>query len=90
MNANIGERHLSLVNRAEALVPVEIGEPSLRFTQDIEESNSESISIRLNLLQEWRDNALIRTMEHKQRVERYFNRKVNLRTSKLGIMSYEK
>ncbi|XP_070007801.1 uncharacterized protein [Nicotiana sylvestris] len=36
-----GETPFSLVYGAEALIPVEIGEPSTRFTQATEESNDE-------------------------------------------------
>ncbi|XP_070029392.1 uncharacterized protein [Nicotiana sylvestris] len=55
-----GETPFSLVYRTEALIPVEIGEPSTRFTQATQESNDEEMRVNLDLLETRREAALIR------------------------------
>ncbi|XP_070005052.1 uncharacterized protein [Nicotiana sylvestris] len=78
------ETPFSLVYGAEALIPVEIGEPSTRYTQVAEESNEEEMRIILDLLEERRKIALIRMAAQKQIIERYYNRKAHLRYFKIG------
>ncbi|XP_075074538.1 uncharacterized protein LOC142162128 [Nicotiana tabacum] len=78
------ETPFSLVYDAEALIPVEIGEPSTRYTQVAEESNEEEMRIILDLLEERRKIALIRMAARKQIIERYYNRKAHLRYFKIG------
>lgn len=55
-----GETPFSLVYGAEALILVEIGEPSTRYTQASEESNEDEMRINLDLLEGKREDALIR------------------------------
>ncbi|XP_075088250.1 uncharacterized protein LOC142170275 [Nicotiana tabacum] len=55
-----GETPFSLVYGTEALIPVEIGEPSTRFTQATQESNDEEMRVNLDLLETRREAALIR------------------------------
>ncbi|XP_070025915.1 uncharacterized protein [Nicotiana sylvestris] len=66
-----GETPFSLVYGAEALIPVEIGEPSTGFTQASEESNDEEMRINLDLLKRKREAALIRMATQKHVMERY-------------------
>ncbi|XP_070018122.1 uncharacterized protein [Nicotiana sylvestris] len=73
-----GETPFSLVYGAEALIPVEIGEPSTRYTQATEESNEEEMRVNIDLLEERREAALIRMATQKQVIERYYNRKARL------------
>ncbi|XP_070019374.1 uncharacterized protein [Nicotiana sylvestris] len=61
-----GETPFSLVYGAEALIPVEIGEPSTRFTPASEESNGEEMRINLDLLEGKREAALIRMAAKKR------------------------
>ncbi|XP_070021775.1 uncharacterized protein [Nicotiana sylvestris] len=61
-----GETPFSLVYGAEALIPVDIGETSTRFTQASEESNGEEMRINLDLLEGKREAALIRMAAQKQ------------------------
>ncbi|XP_070005391.1 uncharacterized protein [Nicotiana sylvestris] len=74
-----GETPFSLVYGVEALIPVEIGEPSTRFTQATEESNDKEMHLNLDLLEGRREAALIRMAAQKQVIERYYNRKARLR-----------
>ncbi|XP_075099125.1 uncharacterized protein LOC142176000 [Nicotiana tabacum] len=78
------ETPFSLVYGVEALIPVEIGEPSTRYTQATEESNEEEMRVNLDLLEERRETALIRLVVQKQVIERYYNRKARLKYFKIG------
>ncbi|XP_070015960.1 uncharacterized protein [Nicotiana sylvestris] len=73
-----------MVYGAEALIPVEIGEPSTRYVQATEESNDEEMRVNLDLLEERKEAALIRMVAQKQVIERYYNRKARLRFFKIG------
>ncbi|XP_019240976.1 PREDICTED: uncharacterized protein LOC109220962 [Nicotiana attenuata] len=78
-----GETPFSLVYGTEALISVEIGEPSTRYTHVIEESNKEKMRMNLDLLEERREAALIRMATQKQIIERYYKRKANPRYFKI-------
>ncbi|XP_070017966.1 uncharacterized protein [Nicotiana sylvestris] len=80
----MGETPFSLVYGVEALIPVEIGEPSMRYTQVTEESNEEEMRVNLDFLEERREIALIRMAAQKQVIEPYYNRKAHLRYFKIG------
>ncbi|XP_070017159.1 uncharacterized protein [Nicotiana sylvestris] len=80
---SMGETLFSLVYGAEALIPVEIGEPSTRYMQAPEESNEEKMHINLDLLEGKREDALIRMAAQKQVMERYYNQKARLRYFKI-------
>ncbi|XP_019234034.1 PREDICTED: uncharacterized protein LOC109214553 [Nicotiana attenuata] len=55
-----GETPFSLVYGAEALIPVEVEEPTLRFSRTNEEASNEALLVRLDLLDEHRDLAYVR------------------------------
>lgn len=62
---------------SKALIPMEIGERSLIYKHVSEQSNDEALHIDLDFMEERRELALIRMVAHKQRIERYYNRKNN-------------
>ncbi|XP_070015868.1 uncharacterized protein [Nicotiana sylvestris] len=62
-----GETPFLLVYGTEALIPVEIGEPSTRFTQATQESNDEEMRVNLDLLEARREAALIRMAAQNKR-----------------------
>ncbi|XP_019228390.1 PREDICTED: uncharacterized protein LOC109209552 [Nicotiana attenuata] len=66
-----GETPFSLVYGSEALIAVEIGEPSTRYTQATEDSNEEEMRVNLDLLEERRETTLIRVVAQKKIIERY-------------------
>nr|XP_009600939.1 uncharacterized protein LOC104096289 [Nicotiana tomentosiformis] len=66
-----GETPFSLIYGTEALIPVEIGEPSTRFEHTNEVSNEEELRTNLDLTEVRREVALIRMAVQKQRIERY-------------------
>ncbi|XP_060183314.1 uncharacterized protein LOC132613310 [Lycium barbarum] len=65
VRSSTGETPFSLVYGAEALIPVEVGEPSLRFRYATEDSNHEATSACLNLVDERREAAHIRIAAQK-------------------------
>ncbi|XP_070036086.1 uncharacterized protein [Nicotiana tomentosiformis] len=81
---SMGETPFSLVYGAEALIPVEIGEPSTRYTHATEAENEEELGVNLDLLEERREATLFRMAAQKQMIERYYNKKANLRYFKIG------
>ncbi|XP_059310963.1 uncharacterized protein LOC132062406 [Lycium ferocissimum] len=79
-----GETPFSLVYGAEALIPVEIGEPFPRYTHATEEENNEAMLVNLDLLEEHREMALIKIVAQKQRMGKYYNRQTKLRYFQVG------
>ncbi|XP_070040705.1 uncharacterized protein [Nicotiana tomentosiformis] len=78
------ETQFLLVYGTEALIPVEIGEPSTRYTHATEVLNEEEMRTNLNLLEERREAPLIRMAAQKHMIERYYNKKANMRYFKIG------
>nr|XP_009773125.1 PREDICTED: uncharacterized protein LOC104223390 [Nicotiana sylvestris] len=79
-----GETPFSLVYGIEALIPVEIGEPSTSYTHTYEATNEEELCINLDLTEKRREASLIRMAAQKQMIARYYKSKVNLRYFKIG------
>ncbi|XP_070036777.1 uncharacterized protein [Nicotiana tomentosiformis] len=63
--SSTGKTPFSLVYGVEALIPVEAGEPTLRYFQANEEANNEAMLVNLELLDERRDLAHIRMLAQK-------------------------
>ncbi|XP_070034472.1 uncharacterized protein [Nicotiana tomentosiformis] len=70
--------------------PVELGEPTLQFFRTNEEANNEALLVKLELLDERRDLAYMRMVAQKQMMERYNNRRANLRYFKVGDLVLRK
>ncbi|XP_070006943.1 uncharacterized protein [Nicotiana sylvestris] len=88
--SSMGETLFSIVYEAEALIPMEVGEPTLRYFQTNEEINNKAILVNLELFDERSDLAHIRMAAQKQRIERYYNRRANLRYFKVGDLILRK
>ncbi|XP_070043078.1 uncharacterized protein [Nicotiana tomentosiformis] len=84
------ETPFSFIYGAEALIPVEVGKPTLRYIRTDKEANNEALLVKLELLDERRDLAHIRMVAQKQRMERYNNRRANLRYFKVGNLVLRK
>ncbi|XP_075095405.1 uncharacterized protein LOC142173685 [Nicotiana tabacum] len=84
------ETSFSLVYGAEALIPVEVGEPTLRFSRTNEETSNEALLVRLDVLDEHNDLAYVRMMVQKQRMKRYYNWRANFRYFKVGDLVLRK
>ncbi|XP_070040804.1 uncharacterized protein [Nicotiana tomentosiformis] len=84
------ETPFSLVCGTEALIPLQIGEPSTRYTHTTEAINEEELRVNLDLTEERREAALIRMVAQKQMIEQYSNRKANLRYFKIWDFVFKK
>ncbi|XP_070040811.1 uncharacterized protein [Nicotiana tomentosiformis] len=78
------ETPFSFVYDSKALIPVEVGEATLRFSRANKEANNEALLLKLDFLEEHRDLAYVTMVAQKQRMERYYNRRANLRYYKVG------
>nr|GEX83031.1 reverse transcriptase domain-containing protein [Tanacetum cinerariifolium] len=71
-----GETPFSLTYEAEAVIPVEIGMPTLRTAEVDMIKNTEALEINLDLLEEKREQAAIQEERSKAKIERYYNARV--------------
>nr|XP_033512070.1 uncharacterized protein LOC117276797 [Nicotiana tomentosiformis] len=88
--SSMGETPFSLVYGAEALIPVEVGEPTLWFSPTNEEANNEALLVKLELLDERRDLAHIRMVAQKQKMKIHYNRRANLHYFRVGDLVLRK
>ncbi|XP_070025390.1 uncharacterized protein [Nicotiana sylvestris] len=88
--SSTGEMPFSLVYGTEALILVEVGELSARFRQANEGSNSKAMTTALKLLDEKREASLIQIAAQKKKIERYYNRRTNLRYVGIGDLVLKK
>ncbi|XP_070013441.1 uncharacterized protein [Nicotiana sylvestris] len=79
-----GEMLYSLAYGTDAVIPVEVGEPSLRYSNESGPSNDESRLQDLDEVEERRNIAHIRMVAQKQQVERYYNKRAKVRPLKVG------
>ncbi|GJX56322.1 reverse transcriptase domain-containing protein [Tanacetum coccineum] len=71
-----GETPFSLTYRTEAVIPAEIGMPTLRTTKIDMVQNNEALKLNLDLFEEKREQAAIREARSKAKMEKYYNSKV--------------
>ncbi|GJT18859.1 reverse transcriptase domain-containing protein [Tanacetum coccineum] len=71
-----GDTPFSLTYGTEAVIPAEIGMPTLRTSEVDLVQNDEALEINLDLLEERREQAAIREAKSKAKIERYYNSKV--------------
>ncbi|GKB55248.1 reverse transcriptase domain-containing protein [Tanacetum coccineum] len=65
----------SLTYETKAVIPAEIGMPTLRTTEVDLVQNNEALEINLDLLEERREEAAIREAKSKAKMEKYYNSK---------------
>jgi len=68
----------------DAMILVEIGEPTIRMQMEDMNLNSESLTVNLDIISELRDRARIREETSKIRATRRYNTKVQPRNFHLG------
>ncbi|XP_027338376.1 uncharacterized protein LOC113852348 [Abrus precatorius] len=73
------ETPFRLTYGTDAMVPVEIGEPSFRRENFKESANEEALAVNLDLIDEIRDHAAIMTEASKRMIARKFNSKISSR-----------
>ncbi|GKB28147.1 reverse transcriptase domain-containing protein [Tanacetum coccineum] len=83
-----GDTPFSLTYRTEAVIPTEIGMPTLRITEIEIVQNDEALEINLDLLEERKEQAAIREARSKAKMEKYYNSKVRNTIFKLGDLVY--
>ncbi|KAK3041885.1 hypothetical protein RJ639_002167 [Escallonia herrerae] len=84
-----GETPFLLCFGTEALLPVEVGLPTVRVLQFSEAENEENLRGNLDLLDDVRAQALDRVISTK-RVARFYNRRVRMRIFKVGDLVLRK
>lgn len=78
-----GETPFSLVYGAEAVLPIEMYEPTLRVMLYKEEENWEAMKLALDFLPETRGNSVLRQKLYKVRMAREYNKRVSKRPFKV-------
>ncbi|GJY79087.1 reverse transcriptase domain-containing protein [Tanacetum coccineum] len=71
-----GETPFSLTYGAEAVIPVEIGMPTLRTAEVDMTKNNEALGSNLDLLEQKREQAAIQEARSKAKMEKYYNARV--------------
>ncbi|KAK3021959.1 hypothetical protein RJ639_045654 [Escallonia herrerae] len=79
-----GETPFSLSFGTDALIPVEIGLPSLRVVTDDPVQNEEDLRANLDLLDERREQAAVRLAAYKHRVSKFYDQRVRHRAFRVG------
>ncbi|KAK3000630.1 hypothetical protein RJ639_020343 [Escallonia herrerae] len=79
-----GETPFSLSFGTDALIPVEIGLPSLRVVTDDPIQNEEDLRANLDLLDERREQAAVRLAAYKHRVSKFYDQRVRHRAFRVG------
>ncbi|XP_021776322.1 uncharacterized protein LOC110740133 [Chenopodium quinoa] len=79
-----GHSPFELVYGSEAVLPVEIGSESLRVNQFSAEENEHLMKESLDFLGEIQDSARDRMAAYKQRISKFYNRRVQSRLLKVG------
>ncbi|GJT79287.1 reverse transcriptase domain-containing protein [Tanacetum coccineum] len=83
-----GDTPFSLTYGTKAVIPVEIGMPTLRTTEVDMVQNDEALEINLDLLEERREHAAIREAKRKAKMEKYYNSRVCITSFKPGDLVY--
>ncbi|GJS67451.1 reverse transcriptase domain-containing protein [Tanacetum coccineum] len=83
-----GETPFSLTYGTEAVIPAEIGMPTLRTAEIDQAKNNEALGINLDLIEERREQAAIQEAKSKKKIGKYYNSRVCGTSFKPGDMVY--
>ncbi|GJU33004.1 reverse transcriptase domain-containing protein, partial [Tanacetum coccineum] len=83
-----GETPFSLTYGTEAVIPAEIGMPTLRTMKVDQTKNDEALEVNLDLIVENREQAAIQEAKSKTKMEKYYNYRVHGTSFKPGDMVY--
>ncbi|GJZ78031.1 reverse transcriptase domain-containing protein [Tanacetum coccineum] len=83
-----GDTPFSLTYRTKAVIPAEIGMPTIRTVEVDLVQNNEALEINLDLLEERREEAAIQDAKSKAKMEKYYNAKVRNTSFKPGDLVY--
>nr|GEW70776.1 reverse transcriptase domain-containing protein [Tanacetum cinerariifolium] len=84
-----GETPFSLMYGMEAMIPVEIGMPTLRNAEVYMINNDEALEINLDLLEERREQEAIQEAKRKAKMEKYYNAGARNTIFKPGDLDYQ-
>ncbi|GJU83515.1 hypothetical protein Tco_1285880 [Tanacetum coccineum] len=87
-NDQNGEIPFSLTYGTEAVIPTEIGMPTLRIMEVDPTKNDEALEINLDLVEEKREQAAIQEAKSKTKMEKYYNSRVRGTSFKTGDVVY--
>jgi len=73
-----------MVYGTDAMIPVEVGEPTIRRQMEDMNLNSESLVVNLDIISELRDRARVQEEASKMRATRRYNTKVQPRSFRPG------
>ncbi|GJV07426.1 reverse transcriptase domain-containing protein [Tanacetum coccineum] len=79
---------LALTYGTEAVIPVEIGMPSLRCAEVNQAENDEGILLNLDILEERREKVAVQEAKSKAKMEKYYNAKVRSTCFRPGDFVY--
>ncbi|GJZ14225.1 reverse transcriptase domain-containing protein [Tanacetum coccineum] len=83
-----GDTLFSLTYDTEAVIPVEIGMPSLRCAEVNQAENDEGLLLNLDMLEERRERSAVCEDRSKAKLEKYYNAKVRSTSFRLGDFVY--
>ncbi|GJS42699.1 reverse transcriptase domain-containing protein [Tanacetum coccineum] len=83
-----GETPFSLTYGTEAVIPAEIGMPTLRTMEVDPTKNDEALEINLDLIEKKREQAAIQKAKSKTKMEKYYNSRARGTSFKPGDMVY--
>ncbi|GKV36000.1 hypothetical protein SLEP1_g44186 [Rubroshorea leprosula] len=86
----IGETPYHLAFGTEVVIPIEIGVPSFRVTHFDEGRNGQLLRENLDLLDDLREEARLRTLVYKQKIANFYNKRVRPQTFKVGDLVLRK
>ncbi|GJT80117.1 reverse transcriptase domain-containing protein [Tanacetum coccineum] len=85
-----GDMPFSLTYGTKAVIPAEIGMPTIRTEEVDIVQNDEALEINLDLLEERREQAAIREAKSKEKMEKYYSSKVHNTSFKPGDLMYRR
>nr|GEU83470.1 hypothetical protein [Tanacetum cinerariifolium] len=88
IKARNGETPFSLTYGTEAVIPIEIGMPTLRTAKVDMIKNGEALEINLDLLEEKREHTVIQEAKSKAKMEKYYNPRVHNKSFRSGDLVY--
>ena len=75
-----GETPFSMIYRAEAVIPLEMGFPTLKTSLFTPDSNDNLLERSLDLIEEQRENAMVQLAYYQQKLKQWYDSSVKLRT----------
>ena len=85
-----GETPFNLTYGIEAVIPVKVGLTSLRREFFDEQDNNDQLKQNLDLMDEVRDQVAQRMAKYKQKIAKYYNRRVKLKKFNIGDLVLRK